>query len=395
VRRLGLALALLLLLPLPARALNTQDLLSLIEMPLATAAISQLSGVSQSDLGNILTNLNQANVPPTEFVQVVRYVPVALVQQPAPFVQFVDTQTSQGITGPALVTAIDQNLATNYGVTPVVQPDQVVYVDDSYVPQTVLTRLAGNNPLAVALMPLAVAAVSDLAGVPQDQLANLVSTLNQANVPPQQFVQVVQYAPVALTAQNAPQPFVPFVQTQVAQGITGPALVATIDQRLPQYGVTPQYVPPPSVALVPQPQPAYVPSPTPAYAPSSIEVRQRGAYEHNPHGGPPGQLKKIEGLQTGAQVVHAERMPIARGEEEHGHHGNPHGMPPGLAKKMNVPPPMSSAAPATPIPVPVPQAPPQMEHGHGPPGGVPPGQAKKENGGGPPGEGHGKGHGKD
>ena len=29
----------------------------------------------------------------------------------------------------------------------------------------------------------------------------------------------------------------------------------------------------------------------------------------HPHGGPPGQLKKIEGMQTGAEIVHRDRPP--------------------------------------------------------------------------------------
>jgi hypothetical protein len=364
VRKTLTALALLLTLAVPARALNTQDILSLVEMPLAVAAVSQLAGVPQDQLANLLGTLNQANVPPTQFVQVVRYVPVALVEQPQPFVNFVNTQASQGITGPALVTSIDQNLTTNYGLTPVVQPDRIVYVDDSYIPQTVVSRLSGSDALAVTLMPLAVAAVSDLAGVPQDQLASLVSTLNQANVPPAQFVQVVEYAPVALTTTTS-QPFVPFVQTQVAQGVTGPALVAVIDQRMPQYGVTRQYVPPPQVTVVTRPMSLRArPQPAPVYVPQYVPPPQHVvvAEHHNPHGGPPGQLKKIEGLRTGAEVVHGEK--------------------PGHGKRMVVvPPPMASAAPPMPVPMPA----------H-----VPPGQAKKEGGEGH-GEGHGngKGHGKD
>ena len=103
MKKLSLALVLALFLPLRAQALNTNDILSLVEMPLAVAAVSQLTGVSENDLANILSNLNQADVPPNEFVQVVRYVPVALAQQPTNFVQYVDGQTSQGVTGPALV----------------------------------------------------------------------------------------------------------------------------------------------------------------------------------------------------------------------------------------------------------------------------------------------------
>jgi len=63
--------------------------------------------------------------------------------------------------------------------------------------------------LAAIAMPLAVDAVSRVTGVPQTELANLVSTLNQGNVAPTQFVDVMRYTPVALTDNNA-QPFVAY-----------------------------------------------------------------------------------------------------------------------------------------------------------------------------------------
>jgi hypothetical protein len=411
MKKLAIAAMLLLCVVLPVQALSTSDILSLVAMPLAVAAVSNLNGVPQNQLANLLSTLNQANVPPTEFVQVVRYVPVALVAQPTvqpTFVDYVNQQYSQGITGPQLVTVMDQRLATNYGVTPVIVPNRVVYVDDSYIPQTVVTQIypAYADPTALVAMPLAVAAISEMAGVPQNQFADLVATLNAANVPPVQFIDTVQYAPVALVAQPVNQPlFVDFVQTQVQQGITGPALVTVIDRQLPVYGVT-------SI------------NPTPVVvAPGTIAGRENfptGRAGGNPFGGPPGQIKKQLGLQTGAEVVHGfkpgrqfAQQPVVVTRVEHGHgngrghgRGNPHnvaapvivtqpdehghgnghghGNPHERGMVMQTPP-MSSAAP----PVAVPAAP-------GPPGGVPPGQAKKE-GGGEPGKGNGKekGHGKD
>jgi len=56
--------------------------------------------------------------------------------------------------------------------------------------------------LATIAMPLAVAAVANVAHVPQDQLATLVSAPSPANVNPTQFVNVVRYVPVALVDQN-------------------------------------------------------------------------------------------------------------------------------------------------------------------------------------------------
>lgn len=373
MRKLTIAVLLLFVGALPAQALNTKDLLALIGMPLAVAAVADLAGVPQDQFGDVITTLNQANVPPTEFVQVVRYVPVALVAQPAPqeptFAQWLETQ-SQTTTGPALVTMIDRRLTTTYGVTPVVRPNEIVYVDESYIPNVVVMRVQPLDPVALAAMPLAVAAVSQLTGVPANQLADLALMLNQANVPPMQFVEVVSYAPVTLVAQPVPaQPtFVEFVRTQTQQGIRGPELVMTIDRELPRFTVG----------------------------------------KVHPHGGPPGLLKKELGLQTGAEVVHggkrgrqfvtvpgAAPAPVVVTRVEHGRghgggeahaevhgKGHGHGKGGGHGRAAQVIPPMSSAAPA-----PVVVQPPQPVF-------VPPGQAKKQGGeGGGPGKGQGKGQG--
>src|SRR3954452_6967383 len=120
------------------------------------------------------------------------------------------------------------------------------------------SALNTNDLLSLVAMPLAVDAVSRVTGVPQDQLAQLVSTLNQADVPPQQFVETVRYAPVALQQPD----FVPYVVTQQSQGINGVQLVNVIDQRLPQYGVTPVEV----VDVTP----TYVLSDNYVYSPTSM-----------------------------------------------------------------------------------------------------------------------------
>jgi hypothetical protein len=364
MRKLTIGVLLLLAGALPAQALNTQDLLSLVSMPLAVAAVSDLTGVPQDQLADVIATLNQADVPPTEFVQTVRYIPVALAEQPAPqeqtFAQWLDAQ-AQTTTGPELVTTIDNRLArlsTTYGVTPT---NEVVYVDDHYIPDVVVTRVQRYDPVALAAMPLAVAAMSELTGVPQSQLADLAAALNQADVPPTQFVQVVSYAPQTLTVQQPA--FVDFVQTQTRQGVRGPALVTRIDDELPRY-------------------------------------------TSHPHGGPPGLVKKQLGLQTGAEVVHGGKrgrqfvtaspvvvqQPVVVTRVEHGHgngrghvkegHGRGHGR-----EVQMLPPPMASGAP----PVVVQQPQPVF---------VPPGQAKKGGGeehghGNGNGGGKGRGHGKD
>lgn len=396
MRKPALLLLILALIPIHASALNTNDLLSLVAMPLAVDAASRVTGVPQDQLAQFVSTLNQADVPPPQFVQTVRYAPVAL-QQPD-FVPYVVTQQSQGVNGFQLVDVIDQRLP-QYGVT--LQPVEVVDVTPSYVlsdnyiysPASTVASGNSNDLLSLIAMPLAVAAISEIAGIPQDQLASLLGTLNQAEVPPAQFVDTLRYVPVALVEQPD---FVPYVQTQVSNGVTGPALVTVIDQRLPQY------TPAPAASNIVVTQ-DYIPRP----------VRTRVAEWHaHPHGGPPGQLKKIYGVQTGAEAMRQEParviqpQPVAvaprvvhippgqakkaeRHAEVHGEgHGKGHGHD--RAPVVFVPPPMSSAAPPPqPVFVPAPAAPPQENdhgHGRGPGGAGPPGQQKEKGG---------KGHRKD
>src|SRR2546423_1160973 len=237
MRKLALLLAFALL-PAQAWAFNTNDLLSTIAMPLAVAAVSNVTGVSQTQLADLVTSLNQANVPPQQFVEVIRYVPVALVDQNGqPFIAYVQEQTAQGVSGVALVNAIVNRLQSNYNVTPTLalngEPTTVVLSDNYIVSPANTTQLTGN-PLSLIALPLAVAAVSNMTGVPQDELANLVATLNNANVPATQEIEIIRYAPVALISDNG-QPFVQYVQQQTSQGVTGPALVPVVVQQLQTY----------------------------------------------------------------------------------------------------------------------------------------------------------------
>ncbi|HVR40627.1 MAG TPA: hypothetical protein VMU84_16145, partial [Thermoanaerobaculia bacterium] len=170
-------------------------------------------------------------------------------------------------------------------------------------------------------MPLAVAAVADLADVPRDDLFSLVATLNQADVPPTEFVQVIRYVPVALVVEDTQPDFVTFVRTQTDQGIRGPALVTVIERRLQTFNVQPDFRTD-RVVVVNQ-----------DFIPPIVRTRIREVHEH-PHGGPPGQLKKQLGLQTGAEVVHGERpshprevVVVTKPAREHGrgHEGGPPG----------------------------------------------------------------------
>jgi hypothetical protein len=397
MRKLALLLALALI-PAQAWAFNTDQLLSTIAMPLAVAAVANVAGVPQSQLADLVTTLNQANVPPTQFVQVIRYVPVALVDQNGqPFIAYVKEQTTQGVTGDALVNAIVDRLRTNYNVTPTLdlnaEPTTFV-MQDNYIPTVVTTltpagTLDGIDPLAVIGLPLAVAAVSNITGVSQTELANLVATLNNANVPPTQVVEVLRYSPVVLVADNG-QPFVQYVQQQVSQGVTGPALVPIVVQQLRTYYPVQTQI----VMNRPAPQRVFVER---DFFPPVVVTRAEEVRLH-PHGGPPGQLKKQLGLQTGAEVVHGEKRgrqfrpvpapavtntpvvvaPQARPEKERGRgHGK--------GEQVRTPSPMISSSPA---PAVVPAGPPGKAKGHQE--GGPPGQQKdKGNKGGE------KGHGKD
>lgn len=386
-----------------ASALNTEtkDLLATIAMPLAVAAVSRVTGVPQNQLSNLVSTLNQANVPPAQFVDVMRYTPVALTDNNGqPIVEYVQTQASQGLTGDALVSALLQQLQTRYNVRP--QPVLQTYViDDNYV-TPFDTGHFDNNTRSVLRddslisLPLAVAEVASMNGVPLDQLANFIATLNNANMPPSQIIEVVRYVPVALV-DNA-QPFVQYVREQTSQGVTGPALYPVIVRRLqPYYPSTTISV----VAPPPQPQPAFVARPAAARVRTApvvinqpfvpqVVVRRTDEVRQHPHGGPPGQLKKQSGLQTGAQVVHAEPPVIAAPRVEVKEHGQGRGKERGRQIVVTQPTPQVA-------PMAVPQvivAAPAAGTERGPEGNGPPGQNKGDKGKGKDKE-HGKDKGKD
>jgi hypothetical protein len=213
--------------------------------------------------------------------------------------------------------------------------------------------------LATIAMPLAVAAAADIAGVPQEQLGNLVAALNEAEVPVVEQVHIIRYVPVALVETRTETPFVDFVRQQIAQGITGTALVPVVTQRLQTY-YTEQVV-----VTEPARQTIVVQEP---WIPQVVVTRAAEVRSGHPHGGPPGQIKKQLGLQTGAEVVHG-RKPGRKVRET----------APGVVYN----PPMVSSSPAV-------EAPRGAGHGHGqghgPKAGGPPGQQKAKGG-----KGHGKG----
>jgi hypothetical protein len=160
--------------------------------------------------------------------------------------------------------------------------------------------LETEDLLALVAMPLAVAAVSEMSDVPQDQLFDVVALLNDAAVPPAQFIEVVRYAPIALVTPVPEQPtFVELVRTQEQQGIVGTRLVTVIEDRYRLLGV-------PAELTVTAPR--VVEIERDAFIPEIVRTRVAEAKTH-PQGGPPGQLKKIEGVQTGAEIVHRDTKP--------------------------------------------------------------------------------------
>src|SRR5688500_19039889 len=154
-----------------------------------------------------------------------------------------------------------------------------------------------NDLLALVAMPLAVAAVSEITDVPANDLIDMVTLLNDANVPPVQFVETVRYVPVALIVENDTQPrFIEVVRQQEQPGGRGIQLVTFIEERLHLYGL-------PATVDLDVIAPRVIEIDDNDIVPVFVRTRIAQVNAH-PHGGPPGQLKKAAGVQTGAQIVH-------------------------------------------------------------------------------------------
>jgi hypothetical protein len=299
----ALAAVLMLILPGSAYALDTTDLIATAAMPLAVAAAADLADVPTNDLITVVSAMNRANVPPPQFIEVVRYVPVALVDRSEPtFVSYVTTQVDNGLVGDALAVSLADRIVTTYGMNEinVVNP-QTVYVVErrEFVPTVVSTRLQPVvfDPLALVAMPLAVAAVANLTDIPANDLISFISALNQAAVPAPQFVEVVRYSPMVFLDDRYEPQFVEFVTTEVDRGVRGDRLALVIADRYQTYGIRDiDVVRPPRTVIVDRTE----------IFPPLVQTRVAEVRAH-PHGGPPGQLKKARGLQTGAEVVHGSR----------------------------------------------------------------------------------------
>ena len=292
----------LLALASPAAALETDELIAISAMPLAVADVIALPDVPQADVITVVTTLNHAAVPAPQFVEIVRYVPFALVEPAEPsFVTYVTQEYQRGVVGEPLALAIADRYDT-YGIDDVdiVDPPVLAVVERREIlPQVVVTRFqpVGFDPLALIAMPLAVAAVADLVDVPQSDLMQFVASLNQAMVPAPQFVEVVRYSPVVLVDRTYSPQFLQFVTTEVDRGIIGRPLAFAIADRYETFAPVEMV----DIDVV-APRPRVIVERN-EFLPPVVVTRVARAH---PHGGPPGQLKKELGLKTGAQVVHGD-----------------------------------------------------------------------------------------
>ncbi len=164
--------------------------------------------------------------------------------------------------------------------------------------------LDNETLLALVAMPLAVAAVSEVADIPMNELVDVVTLLNEAAVPPAQFLEVVRYVPVALIVEQPVGPrFVEYVRLREAEGLRGTALVNSIEDQLRLYDI--------DVLKLSVDRPRVVDI-TDDFLPLVVRERLVANRKAHPHGGPPGQLKKTAGVQTGAEIVHGTKPgPVA------------------------------------------------------------------------------------
>lgn len=159
------------------------------------------------------------------------------------------------------------------------------------------SALDNDEILSLVAMPLAVAAVAELIDVPHTDLLTLVTALNDASVPPAQFVEVVRWSPVVLVDTTAAPQFIQLVTTDVTNGVRGDAFAVVVADRLRASGAEIDVTAPRLVRLVDRDV---------VIIPTRVNDRVAAVRRH-PHGGPPGQLKKELGLQTGAEVVHGAK----------------------------------------------------------------------------------------
>ncbi len=124
---------------------------ALLEMPVAAADVYDL-GLPYDRVSALVIQLNLGDVPPLQFVELMRYAPAALAYpggyygQPD-LVQYVQTERSYGVTGYPLVQAVDQQL-TSYNIAPAIDPPPVYTNQTYYVPPVAQNYVDPVNPVA-------------------------------------------------------------------------------------------------------------------------------------------------------------------------------------------------------------------------------------------------------
>lgn len=149
LKKLALASILIAIIPRQAAAMTREEVIALVTMPLAVSAAVDITGIPVPRLINVVTMMNEAEVPPPQFIEIVRYMPVTLVTDDDGdrFVQYVRVRHNQGLRGQAFVRAIDDDLPS-YGVPAVdlnvYEPlPEVIYTDneEEFFPVIVRTRV--------------------------------------------------------------------------------------------------------------------------------------------------------------------------------------------------------------------------------------------------------------
>ncbi|MDX1585019.1 MAG: hypothetical protein R3338_15585, partial [Thermoanaerobaculia bacterium] len=152
--------------------------------------------------------------------------------------------------------------------------------------------LQTEEVLDLVAMPLAVAAVSDVTGIPTESVVDLAVAMNDVEVPPAQFVEIVRYSPVLLVDPDQEREVMSFVRSEVDRGVSDRDLVIALRDRIRENGIEDIEIVEPRVVRDRQ-----------RIVPDRV-IRYVDENGRHPHGGPPGQIKKEIGVQTGAEVVH-------------------------------------------------------------------------------------------
>lgn len=175
----------------------------------------------------------------------------------------------------------------------------------------------------LAEMPVAVARVAEVESVPDELFREFLLLLRDSDMAPAEFVDIVRYLPVALTEESpGEESLVEFVRVRQSSGTTGDRLAQALREEMRVRGVPIDR----RVTLV------NVPDASASDFFPDVVIERTARDRAHPHGGPPGQVKKELGLQTGAEVVHGSDSRVPPGGITP-QRAQPEALPPGQAKK--------------------------------------------------------------